>query len=100
MARQARAVRRGLADIMERMPVEQDSSAIWDDSVINFRAGNDFWVADNLAEWMSAYFGHDRIYLLNADNLPVRVVSDGELAGTELYNANTGPLRPLVDDLR
>jgi len=100
MARQARAVHRGLADIMERMPVEQDSSAIWDDSVINLRAGNDFWIADNLAEWMSAYFGHDRIYLLNADNLPVRVVSDGELAGTELYDADTGALRPLVDDLR
>ena len=52
MARQARAVQRGISDIMQRIPVEQDSSAIWDESVINLREGTEFWIADTLGEWM------------------------------------------------
>jgi diguanylate cyclase (GGDEF)-like protein len=100
MARQARAVQHGLTDIMERMPIEQDSSAIWDDSVVNLRAGNQAWIAENLAEWMSEHFGHNRVYLLDARDLPVRVVSEGKLVGNELYYDDASALRPLVEDLR
>ena len=100
MAKQERAVQRGLADITKRIPVEQDSSAIWDDSVTNLRAGNGPWIAENLAEWMSEYFGHDRVYILDARNVPVRIVSEGALASRALYDGDAPAIQPLIADLR
>src|SRR5688572_30178678 len=44
--RQARAIATGLEEVAERTVIEQDSSAIWDDSVINLRANNDAWLAE------------------------------------------------------
>ena len=100
MARQARAVQHGLSDIMERIPVEQDSSAIWDDSVVNLRAGNEAWIAENLAEWMSDYFGHDRVYILDSRNLPVRAVAEGQLVDSADFYGDASAIEPLVTDLR
>ena len=100
MARQTRAVQRGISDIMQRIPVEQDSSAIWDESVINLREGNEFWIADNLGEWMSEYFGHDRIYLLDPRDLPIRAVADGQRVENASYFSEAPAIAPLVADLR
>ena len=80
MARQSRAVQRGLAEITARIPIEQDSSVIWDDAVTNLRAGNGPWIADNIGEWMSEYFKHDLIYILDSKYIPVRGVAYGKLA--------------------
>jgi diguanylate cyclase (GGDEF)-like protein len=100
MARQASAVQRGLTEALERIPVEQDSSVAWDDAVLNLRAGNEFWIADNLAEWMSDYFGHNRVYILDPNNAPVRSVSESVRVDNRLYSFDTHALDPLVHDLR
>src|SRR5437868_578504 len=77
LQRQLRSVRIGLQEISDKIPVEQDSSAQWDDAVTNVRAGNDQWIADNLAEWMSQYYGQDRLYLLDPENRAIRAVEKG-----------------------
>lgn len=100
MARQSRAVERGLAEIVARIPVEQDGSAVWDDAVVNLRAGNEAWIADNLAEWMSDYFGHDRIYILDANDVPIRAVVAAQLIDDSDYYRDEGSLGPLVSALR
>lgn len=100
MARQTRAVHRGLIELMERIPIEQDSSAIWDDAVINLRAGNQAWIAENLGEWMSEYFQHDRIYVLDEDDLPVRAVSDGVQVDNATYYREATAIGELVLKLR
>ena len=100
MARQARAVQRGLADLIGKIPLEQDSSVVWDDAVINLRAGNATWIADNLAEWVSEYYGHDRVYILDPNNQPVRAVAQGKLVDSSAYQDDISAIRPLVDNLR
>ncbi len=100
IAREARAVNVGLSEIAQRLPVEQDSAAIWDDAVINLRANNRPWIADNLAEWMSSYFGHDRVYILDAQNRPVRAVEKGVAADGLIYDQDRNALAPLVSGLR
>lgn len=100
IARQSRAVQRGLSDIMQRIPVEQDSAAIWNEAVLNLRAENGVWIADNLGEWLSRYFGHDRIYLLDPNDQPVRAVAGGVLADTDTYYDDFAAIQPLVLDLR
>lgn len=100
IAREARAVNVGLTEIAQRMPVEQDSSAIWDDAVINLRANNDAWIAENLAEWMSEFFGHDRVYILDSQDRLFRSVEDGEATDGSAYEEDRNVLARLVSELR
>ena len=100
IARETRAVNTGLHDIALRLPVEQDSSAIWDDSVVNLRAGNEPWIAENLAEWMSEFFGHDRVYLLDPANRPIRAVENGQKVELASFDQERSAIEPLVNALR
>jgi len=100
MAKQTRAVHRGLLEIMERIPVEQDTSVIWDEAVLNLRKRDGDWIAENLAEWMSEYFGHDRVFLLDAQNTLIRSVSNGALVDAQIYLADLPYISPLIKELR
>ena len=98
--RQAQLVATGLEEIEDRIPVEQDSSAIWDDAVLNLRANNEAWLAENLAEWVSSYFGHDRIYILTPDDSVLRAVDHGALQSPEVFEADRPAITPLIKSLR
>ena len=100
IARETRAVNTGLHDIVLRLPVEQDSSAIWDESVVNLRARNEAWIAENLAEWMSEFFGHDRVYLLDPANRPIRAVENGQKVEPASFDRDRSAIEPLVNALR
>lgn len=97
---QARLVMTGLVEIEERIPIEQDSSAIWDDAVLNLRANNQDWIAENLGEWVSAFFGHDRVYILGPDNDVIRAVADGQLNPLTAFGSDRPAVSPLVARLR
>ena len=98
--RQARALLRGLAEIEARIPVEQDSSAVWNDAVLNLISGNQDWIADNLVDWMSSYFGHNRVYLLDAGDDLVRAAHDGMVQPAEAFEPDKPVIQPLVSALR
>ncbi|MDB5615624.1 MAG: diguanylate cyclase, partial [Devosia sp.] len=100
MADEIRAVHDELAEVAERIPVEQDSSAIWDDAVINLRINNIPWIRNNLAEWMSEHFGHDQIFILDPKNEVVRAVERGAEADAQIYLAELPALLPLIQELR
>ncbi|HZY67621.1 MAG TPA: diguanylate cyclase, partial [Devosia sp.] len=98
--RQARSIATGLVEIAERTQVEQDSSAIWDDAVTNLRAMNDAWLAENLAEWVSEYFGHDRVYLLDGTDTVVRAVENGQRVPDASFDRDREAVSRLVEQLR
>ena len=100
IARESRAVNAGLAEIARQLPIDQDSAVIWDDAVTNLRSNNQPWIAENLAEWMSSYFGHDRVYILDADNRPMHAVEAGIAVDGAAYDRDSGVLAPLVAALR
>ncbi len=100
MARQTRSVQTGLADIVKRIPVEQNSSAIWDDAVLNLRSGNEPWIEENLTVWMSEYFGHDQVFVIDATNEAVHAASDGTVADPASYDAVRSAVAPLAIKLR
>ncbi len=100
IARETREIHRGLADVAADIPMEQDSSAIWDEAVLNLRINNEAWLAENLAEWMSEFYGHHRIYLLGPRDELVRAVAEGVKVGTEFYAADRIAIEPLARDLR
>jgi len=100
VARQVEAVTRGLSELSQRTVVEQKSSTVWDDAVQHVRDGDDKWIADNLAEWVSSYFGHDLVYLLDPSDHPIRAVANGVRIGEGAYDRNRAVLDPLVRRLR
>ncbi|TIQ23889.1 MAG: bifunctional diguanylate cyclase/phosphodiesterase, partial [Mesorhizobium sp.] len=56
----------GMRDRIAAVEREQESIAVWDDAVINTKAGNEVWIVDNISVWMYSYYGHDRVYILDA----------------------------------
>lgn len=100
IARETRAIREGLFESTQRIIVEQDSAVVWDDAVINLRNGNQPWVADNLGEWISAYYGHDLVYVLDAHNQPVHAVRGGERIENASYDHDRIAVGRLVLKLR
>jgi GGDEF domain-containing protein/sensor domain CHASE-containing protein len=97
---QRRALSIGLQEVADRIPVEQDSSAVWDDAVLNVRADNDAWLAENLAEWVSEYFGHDEVYILDSTDRATRSVLAGQHVADGQYEERREAIEPLVKDLR
>ena len=100
IARETRAVRMGLEEWLDRIPVEQDTSAVWTDSVIHLRAGDDAWIAENLAEWVSEYFGHDTVYLIDPHDRVLRMVQNGEKVNAAAFDRDRAILDPMITELR
>jgi sensor domain CHASE-containing protein len=92
--------RAGLQEQADELPIEQDSSAQWDDAVVAVRANDGPWMAENLVEWMSEYYGHDRVYVLNPDNEPVRATEKGNSAPSRRFEADATAVLPSVQKLR
>ena len=64
----------GLQDQIAAVEREQESVAVWDDSVTNAKAGNQAWMAENLSVWMYSYYGHNRVYVLDDANRPIHAM--------------------------
>jgi diguanylate cyclase (GGDEF)-like protein len=97
---QSALARAGLQEQADELPLEQDSSAVWDDAVTAVRAGDGPWMAENLVEWMSDYYGHDRVYVLDPENRPIRVADTGSSAPLSHFEADATAVLPLVQTLR
>lgn len=44
IAQEAKFVRDGLRAVSHELPIEQESTTIWDDAVVETRAGNQLWM--------------------------------------------------------
>lgn len=100
MDRQVQFVRAGLADISQRLPVEQESATIWDDAVLRTRAGDGAWMADNLGVWMGTYFGHDADYVLDQRDQPIYAMEGDETRPAALFEGHRATLAPYLAKLR
>ena len=85
---------------LQRLSVEQDSSAEWDDAVVKVRERDQTWIAENLAEWMSDFFGHSRVYVIAPDNSVVRAAATGDYAGSTFAPIDIGVLLPRISEMR
>ncbi|ESX20213.1 diguanylate phosphodiesterase [Mesorhizobium sp. LSHC440B00] len=79
---------------------EQESVAVWDDSVINAKAGNQTWMAENLSVWMYSYYGHNRVYMLDNANRPVHAMREGKVVSPAVFGEDEPALRPTIARLR
>ncbi|WP_108396099.1 putative bifunctional diguanylate cyclase/phosphodiesterase [Devosia submarina] len=90
----------GLVARKNRIAQEQDSSAVGDDAVVNLRANNQPWIARNLADWMSQFFSHDRVYVLAPDDRVVRAAEAGEQIPSIIDLRDRAVVEPIIAKLR
>lgn len=90
----------GLRDQIATVQREQESIAVWDDSVINAKAGNEQWMIENISVWMYTYYGHDRIYVLDAANRPIHAMREGQVVAPASYGEDEPVLLPTLERLR
>ncbi|MES0044184.1 EAL domain-containing protein [Mesorhizobium sp. M0091] len=90
----------GLQDQIAAVKREQESVAVWDDSVINAKAGNQTWMAENFSVWMYSYYGHNRVYVLDNANRPVHAMREGKVVSPAVFGEDEPALRPTIARLR
>lgn len=100
MMEENRSLSVALAEEKDRLALEQDSSAVWDDAVVNIRANNQPWIAENLTEWMSDYFDHDRVYVIAPDGHVVRAAKAGTYAGMQYDPQDKAIVEAMVTRVR
>lgn len=90
----------GLKDQIAAVAREQESVTVWDDSVINTKAGNQTWIEENLSVWMYSYYGHNRVYILDAGNHPVHAMREGKVLDPSVYREDEPAMQPTIEKLR
>ncbi|MET3523540.1 bifunctional diguanylate cyclase/phosphodiesterase [Mesorhizobium abyssinicae] len=90
----------GLKDQIAAVEREQESVTVWDDSIINVKAGNQAWIEENLSVWMYSYYGHNRVYVLDAANHPVHAMREGKVLDPSVYGEDAPALLPTIESLR
>ena len=90
----------GLKDQIAAVVREQESIAVWDDAVVNAKAGNQDWMVENLSVWMYTYYGHNRVYVLDAANRPIHAMWEGKVMAPSVYGEDESVLLPTVERLR
>ena len=99
--RQARIVAHVLEDYFDKITHDQESVTIWDESVNKVRGDPDpEWFDANLGVWLYDYFGHDRVYVLDAEDRPIYAMVDGSRADRSSFTTAAIALNPLVKQLR
>ncbi|RWM41064.1 EAL domain-containing protein [Mesorhizobium sp.] len=90
----------GLKDQIATVQREQESVSVWDDAVTNVKAGNQAWIEENLSVWMYTYYGHNRVYLLDAANRPVHAMREGEVLEPSAYREDEPAMLSTIEKLR
>ncbi|RUT34938.1 bifunctional diguanylate cyclase/phosphodiesterase [Arsenicitalea aurantiaca] len=85
-SRQTRVVANAISENLRSIPHGQESFALWDQAVGYTRLGFDReWVHANLGVWMHGYLGHDRILVLDDNDIAIYASARGvEIAPEEI----------------
>ena len=85
------------------IPHDQESSTVWDDSVVQLRKRpyDLDWLDDNLGVWFHTYYGHDEIFIVDGEDKLVYAMRAGKRAPADLYSRSIGStVKPLIAELR
>ncbi|QSY93039.1 ATPase [Rhizobium bangladeshense] len=77
LRRQADFVAQGLEEQIQALPREQESVTKWDDAFLYAKQRNHEWLLENIGQWTSRYFGHDRTYIFDDANRLMFAFRDG-----------------------
>jgi diguanylate cyclase (GGDEF)-like protein len=102
LERQRALVNLVLAQSVDRVAYDQESSTVWDDSVeeVRRRPVDLEWLDNNLGLWFHSYYGHDATHILDPQNRPIYAMQAGRRVSPDAFEAITPQVMPLVRDVR
>jgi diguanylate cyclase (GGDEF)-like protein len=101
LARQASRARHVIETELVRIPHDQESVTIWDNSIYNTKLAFDAdWIDANLGIWMSEYFEHDETMVLDNHDQPIYVMSEGVRVGLGRATTMLPDIEMLISNLR
>ncbi len=101
LERQSEQARNVINSELAQISHDQESVAIWDDSVVHTRLAFDpKWIDANLGVWMSTYFSHSTAFVLNGKNRAVYAMDKGKAADPGGFTTQLAAIAPLVVHLR
>ena len=91
-----------LGQSVAKIAYDQESITVWDDPIIQLRKPVlDFeWLDANVGVWLFTYFGHDQVYVLNAENKPVYAMQNGERVNNATFYDVDLILQPYINEMR
>jgi diguanylate cyclase (GGDEF)-like protein len=98
--RQATRVVSALSQQLWQISKDQESVAVWDDTLSAVSRRDFTWLNHNVARQMSSYFHHDATYILEGDDTPVYASKAGRRADLEAYREVASLVAPMVEELR
>lgn len=89
-----------LGQLAARVPFEQASSAEWHAALPNLETNNQRWIADNLVDWISGRYGHDRVYVVAPNDLVMRAAEKGSFSGTAFDKRDERAILSIIQNFR
>lgn len=101
-SRQVRMVEHDVSASINRLSHELEVVAVWNDAVTHSsHDGLDTsWIDENIGTWLYKIFGHDEIYILNADNLSVYAMRGGVQVSADQFRLIDTEVADLVQRVR
>ena len=101
LARQNELARHVIASQLSRIPHDQESVTIWDDSITHTKLSFDAkWIDVNLGVWMHDFFGHDEVVILDDKDRPIYDMAGDQQVAITRAESQMPDLKPLVAELR
>ncbi len=80
---------------------DQESATVWDEAVRQVKIpDNAEWLNNNLGGWMTTYFGHDAVYVLDGKDSVLYAFADGKQIDRSAYDSARSSVVPLASKLR
>ena len=96
LTQQAHFVSFALDEAYRKIPMDQESVTIWDDTVIAARNRDVDWLDANAGTWMASYFGHSAAYVLDVGGNPIYAMEGGSRVAPEAYLRHASLVAPLL----
>jgi len=86
--RQLQMMERSVRGIVRELSLQQEVIAVWDDPVLQLGKTplNAQWLDENFGSWLHRTYGHNQVYILNAQDDPVYAAIDGVRAEPRAFN--------------
>lgn len=100
--RQRRMTELSVQGIVRELALQQEVVAVWDDPVLQLRntPPNPEWLDENFGSWLNRTYGHNQVYILNADDEPVYAAVDGTRGEPGDYDHVRSGLESHLKELR
>jgi diguanylate cyclase (GGDEF)-like protein len=100
--RQVRETRQAIDSSLDELAINQEAIAVWDDPYLQLQKPEPDWVwmDENIGTWLNSLFGHDQVYILNAQDLAVYGTRDGARVEADSFVEIAAGLTHLIDGVR